>query len=30
VQCVHCIDQFTEADRRRFAMRQQQIDQLQA
>ncbi|MDB4486439.1 rhodanese-related sulfurtransferase, partial [Synechococcus sp. AH-707-B22] len=30
VQCLHCIDQFTEADRRRFAMRQQQIDQLQA
>jgi UPF0176 protein len=30
VQCLHCIDQFTDADRRRFAMRQQQIDQLQA
>ena len=30
VQCLHCIDQFTDTDRRRFAMRQQQIDQLQA
>ena len=30
VQCLHCIDQFTDADRRRFAMRQQQIDQLAA
>ena len=30
VQCLHCIDQFTDADRRRFAMRQKQIDQLAA
>ena len=26
VQCVHCVDRFTDADRQRFAMRQQQID----
>ncbi len=30
VQCVHCVDRFTDADRERFAMRQQQIDQMQA
>jgi len=23
---VHCVDRFTDADRQRFAMRQQQID----
>ena len=27
VQCVHCVDRFTDADRERFAMRQHQIDQ---
>ena len=27
VQCVHCVDHFTDADRERFAMRQRQIDQ---
>ena len=27
VQCVHCVDRFTDADRERFAMRQSQIDQ---
>ena len=27
VQCVHCVDRFTDADRERFAMRQRQIDQ---
>ena len=27
VQCIHCIDQFTDDDRARFAMRQRQIDQ---
>ena len=27
VQCVHCVDRFSDADRKRFAMRQQQIDQ---
>ena len=27
VQCVHCVDRFTDADRARFAMRQRQIDQ---
>ena len=30
VQCVHCVDRFTDADRERFAMRQWQIDQMQA
>ena len=30
VQCVHCVDRFTDADRERFAMRQRQIDQQQA
>ncbi len=30
VQCVHCVDRFTDADRERFAMRQRQIDQMQA
>ena len=30
VQCVHCVDRFTDADRARFAMRQRQIDQMQA
>ena len=29
VQCVHCVDRFSDADRERFAMRQRQIDQLQ-
>ena len=29
VQCVHCVDRFTDADRERFAMRQRQIDQHQ-
>jgi len=28
VQCLHCIDRFTDSDRARFAMRQKQIDQL--
>jgi len=28
VQCLHCIDRFTESDRARFAMRQRQMDQL--
>ena len=28
VQCLHCIDLFTESDRQRFAMRQRQMDQL--
>ena len=27
VQCVHCVDRYTDADRERFAMRQRQIDQ---
>ena len=27
VQCVHCVDRFTDTDRERFAMRQRQIDQ---
>ena len=27
VQCVHCVDRFSDADRARFAMRQRQIDQ---
>ena len=30
VQCLHCVDQFSDEDRSRFAMRQRQIDQLQA
>ena len=29
VQCLHCVDRFTDADRERFAMRQRQIDQHQ-
>ena len=29
VQCVHCVDRFSDADRERFAMRQRQIDQRQ-
>ena len=29
VQCIHCVDRFTDADRERFAMRQRQIDQSQ-
>ena len=29
VQCVHCVDRFTDADRERFAIRQRQIDQRQ-
>ena len=28
VQCLHCIDRFSESDRQRFAMRQRQMDQL--
>ena len=28
VQCLHCIDRFTDSDRARFTMRQEQIDQL--
>ncbi len=27
VQCLHCIDHFSESDRARFAMRQRQMDQ---
>jgi len=27
VQCVHCVDRFSDADRARFAMRQRQMDQ---
>ena len=27
VQCIHCIDRFSESDRARFLMRQQQFDQ---
>ena len=27
VQCVHCVDRFSDADRERFAMRQRQMDQ---
>ena len=27
VQCLHCVDRFSDADRERFAMRQRQIDQ---
>ena len=30
VQCVHCVDRFTDADRKRFAMRQRQIDAAQS
>ena len=26
VQCVHCVDRFSDADRERFAMRQRQMD----
>jgi UPF0176 protein len=29
VQCVHCVDRFTDADRARFAMRQRQMEQMQ-
>ena len=29
VQCVHCLDRFTDGDRERFAMRQRQMDQQQ-
>ena len=29
VQCLHCVDRFTDADRERFAMRQRQIDHQQ-
>ena len=29
LQCVHCVDRFTDADRERFSMRQQQMDQQQ-
>ena len=28
VQCIHCMDRFSDADRARFAMRQQQFDQM--
>ena len=28
VQCLHCIDRFSDSDRERFTMRQKQIDQL--
>ena len=28
VQCIHCVERFTDADRERFAMRQRQMDQL--
>ena len=28
VQCLHCINRFSESDRHRFAMRQRQMDQL--
>ena len=28
VQCLHCIDRFTDSDRARFTMRQEQIDQM--
>jgi UPF0176 protein len=27
VQCIHCMDRFSESDRARFLMRQQQFDQ---
>jgi UPF0176 protein len=27
VQCLHCVDRFTDADRERFAMRQRQMEQ---
>jgi UPF0176 protein len=27
VQCIHCMDRFSDADRSRFSMRQQQFDQ---
>ncbi len=30
VQCVHCVDRFSDADRERFAMRQRQMDQMQS
>ena len=30
VQCLHCIDRFSEMDRRRFAERQRQLDQAKA
>jgi len=30
VQCLHCVDRFTDADRRRFAERQRQFDQAKA
>jgi UPF0176 protein len=30
VQCLHCIDRFTDADRQRFAERQRQLDQAKA
>ncbi len=29
VQCVHCVDRFSDSDRQRFAMRQRQIDAAQ-
>jgi UPF0176 protein len=27
VQCIHCVERFSDADRARFSMRQQQFDQ---
>ncbi|MGC6483065.1 MAG: rhodanese-related sulfurtransferase [Synechococcus sp.] len=30
VQCLHCVDRFTDADRLRFAERQRQLDQAKA
>ena len=30
VQCLHCIDRFSDADRERFARRQGQIDRASA
>ena len=30
VQCLHCIDRFTDADRQRFAERQRQLDRAKA
>ena len=30
VQCLHCVDRFTDADRQRFAERQRQLDQAKA
>jgi UPF0176 protein len=30
VQCIHCIDRFSDTDRERFSMRQKQFDQMQS